>query len=139
MRFLLTMALFGLTAVSFAQDPADIFHKTVDVDEINSISFDVYANDQLEFKTWPGDDVLIETSVRVNNVEPRVLEFYMRQNRYVLEPEVSGDQMSLVSKDKKRFVVKGTEDISSEDVVIVIYLPETFEAAGENRFQRKSR
>lgn len=139
MKSLLTLALLGWAVSSFAQDSADIFHKTVDVDHVNAISFDVYGKDQVEYRTWPGDDLLIETTVQIRNVQQDVLDFYMKQDRYVLKPEVNGDQMALVSYDKTRRMVKGTETSALEEVMIVVYMPEDFAAAGEGEYTRKSR
>ncbi|MBB4078877.1 putative DNA binding protein [Lewinella aquimaris] len=139
MRYLITLALLGYTMASFAQDPADIFHRTVDIDRVNSLSFDVYPKDQVEYKTWPGDDLLIETSVQIQNVKQDILDFYMRQNRYLLKPQVQGDQMSLVSFDKTRRAVKGTEANAYENVVIVVYVPEDFTLAGEGQYRRISK
>ncbi|PPK84648.1 hypothetical protein CLV84_3810 [Neolewinella xylanilytica] len=139
MKFFFTLALLGWAVTSFAQDPADIFHKTVDVDRVNAISFDIYNKDQVEYRTWPGDDLLIETSVEIKNVQQDILDFYMKQNRYVLEPQVSGDQMALVSYDKTRRTVKGTEGSAFEDVMIVVYMPEDFAATGDGRYTRTSR
>ncbi|CAH1000597.1 hypothetical protein LEM8419_01731 [Neolewinella maritima] len=136
MRHLLTLALVAWAALSLAQDPADIFHKTVDVDRVNRISFDVYPNDRVEYRTWPGDDVLIETSVEIANAKQDILDFYMRQNRYVLKPEVEGDAMSLVSFDKTRRTVKGTEGNAFETVTIVVYLPENFTSTADGLYTR---
>lgn len=137
MRLIQSLALvLGWSLAALAQAPADIFHKTVDVDSVNQISFDVYPNDRIEYRSWPGDDMLIETTVQIQNVEQKVLDFYMRQKRYVLMPEVEGDRMQLVSKDKLRRTVKGTEGTATEEVLIVIYLPENFEAGGSGMYTR---
>lgn len=136
MRTLITLTLMGLAAMSFAQDPADIFHRTVDVDKVNRIAFDVYPQDQIEYRTWPGDDLLIETSVQIKNVKQDILDFYMRQNRYLLKPQVEGDKMQVVSFDKTRRQVKGTEGSAQESVTIVVYLPEDFAATGDNLYAR---
>ena len=139
MQYLIMLVLMGCSAVSLAQDPADIFHKTVDVEDVNRISFDVYPKDQVEFRTWPGDDILIETSVQIRNVKQDILDFYLRQKRYVLKPTVTGDEMQLVSYDKNRRVVKGTEGSALEEVSIVVYLPEEFSATGERLYVRSGR
>ena len=139
MQYLIMLVLMGCSAVSLAQDPADIFHKTVDVEDVNRISFDVYPKDQVEFRTWPGDDILIETSVQIRNVKQDILDFYLRQKRYVLKPTVTGDEMQLVSYDKNRRVVKGTEGSALEEVSLVVYLPEEFSATGERLYVRSGR
>jgi hypothetical protein len=139
MRFSLILLFLIAAAPSFAQDPADIFHKTVDLDEINEVSLDVYANDYLEIRQWPGDDILIETSVKLNNGEPHILKFFLERGRWDLKEEITGDQLQLVSGDKVRRMVQGTEGTSSETVNIVVYMPEEFSQAGENLYRRASR
>lgn len=140
MRTIITLALFlGGVTVILAQAPADIFHRTVDVDAVNRISFDVYSKDNVEYRTWPGDDVLIETSVEIKNVQQDILDFYMRQNRYLLKPLVDGDRMELVSFDKKRFQVKGSGQAAEEHVLIVVYLPEEFASTGEGLYARTTK
>jgi hypothetical protein len=139
MRFLLTLALAACSAFAFAQDPADIYHKTVDLDKINQVSFDVYKDDQLEVKAWPGDDILIETSVKLNNGDPDILKFFLSKNRWGLAENITGDQLKLASVDKTRRFVKGTEFTTSEQVVIVVYIPEEFTDAGDKTFRRVSR
>jgi hypothetical protein len=130
MRTLLLLFFLVSSSVAFTQDPADIFHKTVDLDSINQVSFDIYTNDQFEVRPWPGDDILIETSVVLNNGEPHILKFFMKKLRWDLEPEVNGNQLKLESGDKVRRVVQGTEGSTSETVSIVIYMPEDFTEAG---------
>ena len=137
MRYLFTLGLLVVAATVFAQDPADIFHKTVDIDKVNRISFDIYADDQVEYRSWPGDDLLIETTVKIQNAQQDILDFYMRQNRYVLKPEVTGDAMSLVSFDKTRRTVKGTEGSAFESVSIVVYLPEDFASSADGLYTRQ--
>lgn len=139
MRFLLTLALVAAAAIAFAQDPADIYHKTIDLDEINQVSFDVYKDDQLVIKPWPGDDILVETSVKLNNGKPHILKFFLDNKRWDLAENVSGDQLKLESVDKTRRVVQGTEFSTSETVQIVIYMPEDFESAGDKLYRRVSR
>lgn len=140
MRFFFTALLLGFAAVSFAQDPADIFHQTVDLDSITELSFDVYKDDALEFRNWPGDDILIETSVKINNGEPFMLDFFREQNRWDLKQKQSGSSLLLVSNNKTRQPVKSKNgSLSSETVRIVVYVPEDFVDAGANRFQRQGK
>lgn len=139
MRFFTFLALLAWSAVTFAQDPADIFHKTIDLADINEVSFDVYADDQFEVRSWPGDDILIETSVKLNNGDPHVLKFFLGKKRYDLGEEVNGDQLKLASVDKVRRQVKDTEFTTSESVSIVVYMPEAFSEAGGQTYRRASR
>ena len=140
MRVFITLALLANSLGLFAQNPADIFHKTIDLDSINAVSLDVYANDAFEVKQWPGDDILIETSVKIIDAKPFLLKFFKEKRRYELEETVTGDRMQLVSVDKQRHPVKGGGAGNAvEQVRIVLYLPEDFTAAGANTYQRKSK
>lgn len=130
MRFLVPLLLLFLSTAASAQDPADIFHKTVDLDSIDQVSFTVYAGDSYEVRPWPGDDILIETNVVLNNGKAHILKFFREKKRWDLEPTVTGKQMVLASGDTKRRVVQGTEGTTSETVNIVVYMPENFTEAG---------
>ena len=139
MRFFLLLAFIATSLLSFAQDPADIFHKTVDVDEVDEISFNVHQNDQLQIKSWPGDDVLIETSVKINNGQPHMLKFFREKKRWDLAERVTGEKMVLESHDMVRRQVKDERVTTSETVVIVVYMPEDFTGSGDQVFRRQSR
>ncbi|OAV43177.1 hypothetical protein [Lewinella sp. 4G2] len=139
MRFFFILAILATSAASFAQDPADIFHKTIDLDSINQVSLDVYANDNFEVKTWPGDDILIETSVKLIGGKPFILKFFKEKQRYDLEPKQTGDRLALVSRDKERRQVNGDGAQTTENVIIVLYMPEDFADAGNNTYRRKSK
>ena len=137
MRIFNTLALVAMCAVAFAQDPADIFHKTIDLDLVDQVDLDVYSGDQFEIKTWPGDDILVETSVKLIGGKPFILKFFKEKQRYELSPVISGSQMQLTSFDKERRKVNGAEGQTEEMVNIVLYMPEDFAAAGDNTFRRK--
>ena len=139
MRFFLLLALLASSAAAFAQDPADIFHKTIDLDSVREVTLDVYERDQYEIRTWPGDDILIETIVKLNNCKRHILEFFQKQRRWDLDATITGERMVLASRDKQRRVVKGTEATSSETVLIVLYMPEDFRDGGNGTFRRVSR
>ena len=140
MRILTTLALIWVTTTAtFAQDPADIFHKTIDLDSVDQVNLDVYAGDNFEIKDWPGDDILVETSVKLIGGKAFILDFFKEKQRYELEPMVSGRQMQLTSKDKTRRQVKGTDGQAEERVTIVLYMPDTFAESGTNTFRRTSK
>ncbi len=139
MRVLLIVACMAIGVASFAQDPADIFHKTIDLDSINQIDLDVYGEDQIEIKSWPGDDILVETSVKIVNGKPFMLKFFKEKERYDLVGNISGDRMQLISKDKTRKKVNSNNGTVLENVAIVVYMPEEFDEAGGNTYRRRSK
>lgn len=137
MRLLFPALLLLLTTALPAQDPADIFHKTIDLDSINQVSFLVHGSDNYEVLSWPGDDILIETNVVLNNGQPHILDFFLKKKRWDLEPKVTGDQLLLASGDTTRRIVQGTEGTTSETVNIIIYVPEEFAKVGETYTRKK--
>lgn len=136
MRFFSPFLLVLLPTALSAQDPADIFHKTVDLDSINRVTLSVYDTDTYAVKPWPGDDILIETSVVLNNGQQHILDFFRKKKRWDLEPRVTGDQLELASGDTVRRIVQGTEGVTSETVNIVIYVPESFTGSGNSYTRR---
>lgn len=140
MRLFITLALAACSVAAFAQDPADIFHKTIDLDAVDQVSLDVYPNDRFEVKTWPGDDILIETSVKITGGKPFMLKFFKENDRYALGETVSGTSMKLMSTDKVRKQVTTADGGSIfENVSIVLYMPDNFSDSGNNTYSRKSK
>ncbi|MEM9835500.1 MAG: hypothetical protein AAF828_03305 [Bacteroidota bacterium] len=133
--FCFTALLFSLTL--WAQDPADIFYRTIPMDSVEELSLSVYPNDSLAVQVWPGNHLMIETSVMLYNGKQRILEFMKEQGRWDFTDELAGKRLTLVSKDQERRLVKSDRGSMTEDVVIVIYVPEDFEAIDQLNWRRK--
>lgn len=121
----------------FAQDPADIFYVTVEMDSINQLAVEAYAGDSLAVEPWAGDHLLIETNVLLHNGKQNMLGFFKEQGRWAFAEERSGERLTLRATDLVRRTVQSTKGGMEEEILIVIYLPEEFEDMGNNLWSRE--
>ncbi|PHI20359.1 hypothetical protein CEQ90_07825 [Lewinellaceae bacterium SD302] len=130
MKPLFTLLFVFLTAGLFAQDPADIFHKTIPADSIKSVTLDIAETDELSVVNWPGNYILIETSVLMYNGQKNLMRTLKEEGRWDIEPALSGSALTLTSVEKLRPVMKTKRGLTEDEVTVVIYLPEGFEGSG---------
>lgn len=124
------LLLFALPTGLFAQDPADIFHKTILIDSVKTITLDIAETDELTVVNWPGNYVLIETSVLMYNGQQNLMNTLKEEGRWDIEPTLSGTTLQLVSKEKLRPVMRTKRGMTEDKVQVVIYLPEDFSGGG---------
>lgn len=129
---MLTLCLLLLPIALFSQDPADIFHKTILVDSVRSIDLDIAETDQLEVKNWPGNYVLIETSVLMYNGQQNLMKTLKEEGRWDIEATLEEQHLQLVSKEKLRPVMRTKRGMTEDVVKVVIYLPEAFSGGGNS-------
>ncbi len=130
MRPLFTLLFVFLAAGIFAQDPADIFHKTIPADSIKSVTLDIAETDELSVVNWPGNYILIETSVLMYNGQKNLMRTLKEEGRWDIEPALSGSTLTLTSVEKMRPVMKTKRGLTEDEVTVVIYLPEDFKGSG---------
>ncbi|MEM6397734.1 MAG: hypothetical protein AAF741_15400 [Bacteroidota bacterium] len=132
---LLLTIFFGLSLS--AQDSSTIFHRTFDLKEVNGISLSTHANDSVRIEPWVGNQLLIETNVKLLNGKKPLLKHFLEKGRWALDTLMAGDQLQFAAHDPVRNVLTnaGTEVV---DVVrIVVYMPDDFESSGPNSWARK--
>lgn len=133
----LLLGCFLFIAGLFAQDPADIYYRTIPMDSINQLTISAYAKDKLEVKVWPGNHLMIETSVMLYNGRQNILEFFKEKGRWDFDSQVSGKQLTLAPKDNERRPASGEKGTMEDDVTIVIYVPEDFTSSNQKTWVRK--
>lgn len=135
MLLLLLLLCYGYHAQ--AQDPTDISYHTVAMDSINSLQLVAYPGDSVQISPWAGSHLLIETTVVLHNGKQNMLNFFKEQARWGFQELRSGDQLQLEATDQERRAVKSNKGSVFEEVRVVIYLPDVFDASGEQRWRRK--
>jgi hypothetical protein len=138
MKFSSLFICFFLALSSlFAQDPADIYYRTIPMDSIDQVTISTFANDKVEMKVWPGNHLMIETSVMLYNGRQNILDFFKEKGRWDFESQVNGKQLSLTPKDNERRSASGEKGAMEDDVTIVIYVPEDFSSSNQTTWVRK--
>ncbi|MEM7572049.1 MAG: hypothetical protein AAF433_04070 [Bacteroidota bacterium] len=138
MRLSFTLLLIGCWSLALqAQDPSNIFHRTIDLREIQQFSLELNPSDSFRVEPWVGNSLLIETNVRLNNGKPSLMNHFLEKGRWALVENREGEQLSLVSQEMRRNVLTTSRGEVIEEVVVVFYVPENFEPNGQRNWVRK--
>lgn len=138
MRLSFTLLLIGCWSFALqAQDPSNIFHRTIDLREIQQFSLELNPSDSFRVEPWVGNSLLIETNVRLNNGKPSLMDHFLDKGRWALVENREGEQLSLVSQEMRRNVLTTSRGEVIEEVVVVFYVPENFEPNGQRNWVRK--
>ena len=139
MKKSLIVLLLAISAGRFlsAQDPSTIFHRTFDLTEVNGISMSLHPNDSLRIEPWVGNQLLIETNVKLFNGRRNLMDHFLDKGRWALDTAQTGDQLQFTAHDLVRNILTTQRGEVVEEVIIVIYVPETFEARGSRNWARK--
>lgn len=132
MKRLFLLLLLAAPIALFAQDPADIFHKTINIDSVKSISLDIAESDELTVQNWPGNYLMIETSILMYNGQQSLMKTLKKEGRWDIEATITGESLQLTSKEKLRPVMRTKRGMTEDVVKIVIYLPEDFTGGGNS-------
>jgi len=119
---LMSFLFFALNAEAQLQK---ILHQSFDIEEVNSISLDLYG--EYEIEKWAGNTILTETHIQLYDATPSILRFFVEQGRYQIEGSASNEtSFSMVSKDKVRKSLKTKEGECYEFIKVRILVPEDF-------------
>lgn len=122
--FFISLGLLCLS-INLQAQLQKIIHQTFSVDEFNAIEFDLYGTFELE--SWAGNEILTETQIKLYRANSAILEHFVDAGRYKILEEVNGETIRLSSQDKERKPIRVREgEESSEEVVLRIYIPDTF-------------
>jgi len=111
-------------------------HQTFEIDEAQSINLDLAGD--FEIVKWAGNTLMSKTYIELSDARPSILNYYLKDGRYELEGNASGDSFSLVAKDKNRRPIKYKNLTCYEYTKVVIYVPDDFVEAGKTSLVRQS-
>lgn len=125
------------SAPSFGQ-LQKVFHQTIALEDISDVQMDLYGDYTVE--AWAGDNILIETNVKLYQASDAILNFFIEQGRYAIESDTSNaTTLRLFSKDKERRTIKTRNGECFEVVENRIYLPDDFTKSGDHGWVRTKR
>ena len=134
MKIIFSAAVFFFLSMPLFGQLRKVIHTTFDVDEANSILFDLY--DEYEVELWAGDNIMTETTIKLYEGSEGILKHFIENGRYEIEIKLEETALTLVSKDKERKPIKTRKGECFEQVNHKIFLPDTFEQGGENQYTR---
>lgn len=104
-------------------------HQVFELDTAFSLQLDLYG--AYETEPWSGNTVMIETKVSLYNASENILAHFIKEGRYEVIAELSGQTLLLSSKEKTRQslgTLKG--GTSREEVQVRVFIPEKMQPAG---------
>ncbi|GJM34431.1 MAG: hypothetical protein DHS20C18_34320 [Saprospiraceae bacterium] len=110
------------------------FHEIFPLDSVKMIQLDLY--DEPEIKPWPGNNIMIETKVKLYDASEVILDHFVEGGRYKVETVMVEDQLTLLSVDKERKTIKTKHGECFEEVKTVVYMPENFTESGTYQYLR---
>jgi hypothetical protein len=135
MKFNLTALFLVVSAIHAFAQLEKTMHQTFEVGEARQIVLDLYG--EYEIKHWEGNNVMTETSVKIFNATPQVLNHLVNQQRYDIQPAATGEVLKLASSDMKRESIMTKHGDCSEYVVLIVYMPAQFQSTDNLIFTRK--
>ncbi|MEM8584486.1 MAG: hypothetical protein AAGF87_09470 [Bacteroidota bacterium] len=135
-RFVLLCLILAPVSL-LAQDPSALFHQTFDLEDFNGIKLEAHTNDSIRVEKWVGNQLMIETNIKMLNGRRSLLDHYLEKGRWALDTTINGDQLHFAAHSPVRNVLTTNQIEIVEEVNIVFYVPETFESTTLHVWARK--
>lgn len=133
---LITLLLGFVFYVPAMAQLRNISHQTFEVsDSVQRIQLDIV--DSWTTTRWAGDQILLETKIKLLNASPTILEFLLEQGRYEVVPSREGATLFLKSRLPKRPGLTYKGKMTEEGVAMRLFIPDAFVEESEFVFIRK--
>ncbi len=134
----LLFLFFLLPTLGFGQTTFTIhFHDSFEVsDSIQTISFNLTGENTI--KPWPGNTILIETVVKSEEANEKLLNYLKNKGRYKIITEKTGELFNILSENQSKRGILTKAGELEEKVTHSVFIPENFAKTGENTYQKKN-
>ncbi len=113
-----------------------ILHQTLKVDSIQRIQINIPWD--LTTKPWAGNQILMETEVKLFNAGANIFEFYVSKGRYRIATDtLEPGSLYLRLEDEERAPIQTSKGFCMEEVQLIIYLPDEFIPVGNGTWRLK--
>lgn len=136
MRFLWTLlvAFLPMQAPVEAQVQRILHQEFAVSDSITEIKATLYGDYTVE--PWPGNNVLLESQIKLYNATEGILKHYLEAGRYELLSEYQGPVLVLTARDLEHPTIKTNRGESFEDLQQRLFVPEDFQEVGQGHWTR---
>lgn len=111
-----------------------ILHQTLRVDSIQQIQINIPWD--LTTKRWAGNQILMETEVKLFNAGTNIFEFYVSKGRYRIATDtLEPGSLYLRLEDEERAPIQTSKGFCMEEVQLIIYLPDEFRPVGNGTWR----
>ena len=134
MRVLFLLVFSCMLTPAFAQLEKTL-HQTFEVKEVKAITVNIPAD--YEVLSWPGDVILVETNVKLEQANAAIMSYVVDNGRYQIQFEGNKDGSYLMSyKNPNPQKLKTKFGLCDEVVNIRIFVPESFEISDKTQIRR---
>lgn len=125
---ILGLFLFYAGSSAFGQIERSIF-EAFDLKEITKIQ--ITLPDSVNVEYWPGNNILVESSIAFYNGTKNIFEQLIKAERYNLIERRNGQTLVLADNGKTKIKIAGSNgDICDETIERTIFIPENFVLSG---------
>lgn len=136
MKHIFTFLFFFSLQNLFAQLEKTV-HQTFNITDDQNIM--VQMNTPFELTAWPGDAVLVETNIKLENATNAILNYVVESGRYeiLLQDQGNGANFNLKEKNTKRAQLTTKNGVVNETVAVKIFVPDFFDISNKAHLVRK--
>jgi hypothetical protein len=126
-RILLAALILFLAGNAFGQLRKTI-HQSFDLpDSTKTLVINFPEADQWKVELWAGNSIMTESDIKMYSATKAIFNFFVEKGRYNYLTVEKGDSLAMVGQDPKRQIIKAGEMECSEEVLVRIFIPDTFE------------
>lgn len=121
------LAVFGLllTARLAEAQMERTIYQVFEVDSAKTVALDIA--DVYEIHTWSGNNILIETNIKISFASPEILDFLIKEGRYAVAMDtLAPGSVKIYTKIPNRKPVKTPAGECTEIPDAKIFVPDTF-------------
>ena len=131
-QIILSLSFLLLSTCAWGQ-LQKLIHQTFELDDASQVDLDLYG--EYEVQEWAGNTILTETTIKLYDASPGILNHFVEKGRYNIKSEFAGEQLKLISADKERSPIKtnkeeGTE--AFEEIKLRVFIPDILKKIGES-------
>jgi len=106
-------------------------------DSITEIKAELYGDYKVE--TWPGNNILLESQIKLYNASEGIIEHLMEIGRYELLSEYQGTTLFLTARDLEHQTITTSRGESFEDLQQRLFIPADFKEVSSGHWQRPAK
>ena len=133
---LFASAFLSINGAAIAQ-ATRVLHQTFEFpDEVSSIESTI-AKDSVEIVTWQGINILTETTILLEQASKAIMDNAVEEGRYKLSATASDGTLVINFEQPGRRELRVRGATCYEKVSVRIYIPDTFEPNGDQKWRKK--
>jgi hypothetical protein len=133
-RFFTIIAVILISFTAAAAQNVKKSHITVDASELTEIAANFAF--PVEYKTWEGTNLMVETEVSIAIENKSVISYFFQEGRYNTTATANNGILNLNNAAALKALMTKDGKTIREEVKVIVYVPADFVAVGNGTFKR---